>query len=130
MRFSTLLIYTISFLATYSTAAPLVVPRAEASVTTEIDYDTLLFNGTTNVAPAAATDEVLSSDPAYAQRALATGQPPYYDLGYTLRSSWGTVDKKYPIVLVHGFAGFGKPLLGVLNYFGGLTGDGKHSEGV
>ncbi|KAJ3411437.1 hypothetical protein HDV05_002172 [Chytridiales sp. JEL 0842] len=47
---------------------------------------------------------------------------PYYDLGHTLRSSWGTKLNDYPVVLVHGFAGFGKPLVGI-NYFGGIRGN-------
>ncbi|KAJ3103344.1 hypothetical protein HDU97_010249 [Phlyctochytrium planicorne] len=57
--------------------------------------------------------------------ASGNGDVPDYDLGRNLRRAWGTPRNSYPIVLVHGFAGFGKPLLNSLNYWGGIGGDTK-----
>ncbi|KAJ3213535.1 hypothetical protein HDU67_002783 [Dinochytrium kinnereticum] len=63
----------------------------------------------------------------------SSGPPalPVSDLGVALRKGWGTERNKYPVVLVHGFAGFGRPLLNALNYWGGISGDTKaHLESL
>ncbi|KAI8838126.1 hypothetical protein BC829DRAFT_447486 [Chytridium lagenaria] len=72
----------------------------------------LLLNPSTYASP-------IAINPAAIERrggsssSLSTADP----LGSVLRDKWGTVKNNYPIILVHGFGGFGKPLLDGLNYF-------------